>query len=388
MESKTPTRKAKKNKGSREMESKTPAEKEKNKGLHFRVPKTQIKVYVTTYGNTMNSDTDFLDRLSSQRKIEKVDAKECHVILAFCPIVSRAGTDIEAALGDLKARHGSGKPIIVVGLYHTFDREHVVPASSNYDESTFIVNCLFYEGSGILNCDQNTEAINQTSKKLKAFKKKNKSLNEMESKTPARKKKKKGLNERVPNTQIKVYVTTHGNTMNSDTDFLDRLSSQCEIEKVDANECDVILAFSPIVSRAGTDIEAALGDLKARHGSGKPIIVVGLYHTFDREHVVPASRNYDESTFRVYCLFCEGSGILNCDQNTEAINQTLQKLKKLQKEKKNEVSRKMVSETPAEKEKENKGSREKESKTPAESTTRMEENQQKGKNKGRGCSIL
>ena len=50
--------------------------------------------------------------------------------------------------------------------------------------------------------------------------------------------------------------------MNSDTDFLDRLSSQCEIEKVDANECDVILAFSPIVSRAGTDIEAALGDLK------------------------------------------------------------------------------------------------------------------------------
>ena len=68
------------------------------------------------------------------------------------------------------ARHGSGKPIIVVGLYHTFDREHVVPASSNYDESTFIVNCLFYEDSGILNCDQNTEAINQTSKKLKAFK--------------------------------------------------------------------------------------------------------------------------------------------------------------------------------------------------------------------------
>ena len=65
------------------------------------------------------------------------------------------------------ARHGSGKPIIVVGLYHTFDREHVVPASSNYDESTFIVNCLFYEDSGILNCDQNTEAINQTLQKLK-----------------------------------------------------------------------------------------------------------------------------------------------------------------------------------------------------------------------------
>ena len=66
------------------------------------MPNTQIKVYVTTHGNTMNSDKEFLDRLSSQRKIEKVDAKECHVILAFCPIVSRAGTDIEAALGDLK----------------------------------------------------------------------------------------------------------------------------------------------------------------------------------------------------------------------------------------------------------------------------------------------
>ena len=68
--------------------------------------KTIYKIYVTKHGNTLKSHKDFLEQLKLKRHVDEVDAaNECNVILAFCPIVSRAGTDIQAALGDLKGTY-------------------------------------------------------------------------------------------------------------------------------------------------------------------------------------------------------------------------------------------------------------------------------------------
>lgn len=50
-----------------------------------------------------------------------------------------------------------------------------------------------------------------------------------------------------------------GNTLNIHQEILRRLKQRLQLTQVGAEDnCDVIIAFVPIVSRAGTDIESAL----------------------------------------------------------------------------------------------------------------------------------
>lgn len=54
---------------------------------------------MTESGNTLNSKDQFVKQLSKITTIKKVKEREdCHAILGFCPVISRVGTDIEAAL--------------------------------------------------------------------------------------------------------------------------------------------------------------------------------------------------------------------------------------------------------------------------------------------------
>uniref|UniRef100_A0AAY4CHZ5 Uncharacterized protein n=1 Tax=Denticeps clupeoides TaxID=299321 RepID=A0AAY4CHZ5_9TELE len=95
------------------------------------------------------------------------------VILAFCPIVSRYGTNIEEALS---APHfiffpflTDEKPVVLVVMHHTSDPEYVVPSSSVYvkDRNIFTVDCLFFDDKGMLNCQRNYEAYDKVVQKLK-----------------------------------------------------------------------------------------------------------------------------------------------------------------------------------------------------------------------------
>ncbi|KAM9551932.1 uncharacterized protein ACWYII_030598 isoform 5-T12 [Salvelinus alpinus] len=84
--------------------------------------------------------------------------EESDVIMAFCPIVSRAGTDVEAALQKIPA----GKPVILVVLHHTFNSDYTVPDSSRLvtrGDVILTVDCLFHESKGLLKCPRNEEAI-------------------------------------------------------------------------------------------------------------------------------------------------------------------------------------------------------------------------------------
>ncbi|XP_062406488.1 uncharacterized protein LOC134097590 isoform X8 [Sardina pilchardus] len=136
--------------------------------------KKPVRIFVTQSGNTLNSHLDFLKRLRNHRKFKEKVVDECDVILAFCPIVSRVGTDIEAALKIFKGLSTAPKPIIVVVLHHTYEKDEVVPDSNKYaSEKICIVNCLFHETEGLLKCKRNSDSIILTSKKLKEFKEEN-----------------------------------------------------------------------------------------------------------------------------------------------------------------------------------------------------------------------
>ncbi|KAG9283082.1 hypothetical protein AMEX_G1812 [Astyanax mexicanus] len=85
---------------------------------------------------------------------ESEDEEECDVRMYFCPIVSRAGTDISAVLSRVRA----DKPAIVIVLQHTFDEQAVVPSCREYErEKRVFVTFLFSEDKGLLVCQKNTE---------------------------------------------------------------------------------------------------------------------------------------------------------------------------------------------------------------------------------------
>ncbi|XP_066517107.1 uncharacterized protein [Hoplias malabaricus] len=113
-------------------------------------------------GNTLHSDEDFIKKLKEKvpdlKEVSTVE--ECDFILFFCPIVSRPGTDIEAALQKLQ-RLSDTKPAFVVVLHHTLDPDSVVPDSSRIvkRERTLSVDCLYHEDEGLLQCFRNDETL-------------------------------------------------------------------------------------------------------------------------------------------------------------------------------------------------------------------------------------
>ncbi|XP_076866873.1 uncharacterized protein LOC143518319 [Brachyhypopomus gauderio] len=93
--------------------------------------------------------------------------EECDVILLFCPIVSRAGTDIEAALTLIT--EADSKPAVLVVLHHTFDPDSTVPDSSRSvtRKNTTTVDCLFHEYRGLLKCPKNEDTVKKIVENLK-----------------------------------------------------------------------------------------------------------------------------------------------------------------------------------------------------------------------------
>ncbi|GAA6082043.1 uncharacterized protein LOC113660623 isoform X1, partial [Tachysurus ichikawai] len=208
------------------------------------------RVSIMVLGNTMNAHELFMDKLKSKVKLHEESSKEqSDVIIAFLPIVSRTGTDIQAAL----ARIPRGLPhqrIILVSLHHTFDPGYIAPDSrhSVNRSDVFAVDCLFYEDQGLLNSQCNDKALNRVTKHL-------------------------GGETSTDNVSVMSWLSvTHrvsimvlGNTMNAHKLFMDKLKSKVKLHEESSKEqSNVIIAFLPIVSRAGTDIQAALDRIPSK----------------------------------------------------------------------------------------------------------------------------
>ncbi|XP_042612470.1 uncharacterized protein LOC109056913 isoform X6 [Cyprinus carpio] len=122
----------------------------------------QGKYYVIEMGKSGNLQKKVLGHLHKQRPyLEEVrSVEDCNVILVFCPIVSRAGTDIDAALNKLNTCSAS-KPAILMVFHHSFDPDKIVPDSSRFINrgNTLTVDCLFFEDVGLLTCNRNEDAL-------------------------------------------------------------------------------------------------------------------------------------------------------------------------------------------------------------------------------------
>ncbi|XP_053341167.1 uncharacterized protein LOC128512063 isoform X2 [Clarias gariepinus] len=266
---------------------------------------------------------------------------ECDIILVFCPVVRGPEHDIKAALGKLNNISGTKSAVLVV-LHHTFDAEFVVPDSSRAVSrgNTLTVDCLFHEDRGLLQCQTNYESLTRIVTYIKPqIQSKNYIRERMETsqscvptgsqsleQEPV--KRKRPLQTEKPT--LKYFILLTGRTLNTHETLMGQLEYEIpQLQQVSTvDECDFILAFCPIVSRAGTDIEAGLKKLH-QESADKPAVLVVLHRTFDPDCVVPNSSRvvHRENTITVDCLFYEDQGLLHCRKNQESFNRIINYIK-------------------------------------------------------------
>ncbi|CAL9692251.1 unnamed protein product [Knipowitschia caucasica] len=147
-------------------------------------PKQQRQAHVTykmvVSGKTLGTHLKVLEKLngpipghSESLQLQKTNDEDCQVIIVFCPVVSRAGTDVEAALREVCG----DKPIILVAMHHMHSPSGLPPPRTN-SKVVLGVNVFFHEtANGLLPCSQNESALNDMKVKLHDYSKKRSCLN-------------------------------------------------------------------------------------------------------------------------------------------------------------------------------------------------------------------
>ncbi|KAM6906370.1 uncharacterized protein PEZ65_017598 isoform 2-T2 [Lycodopsis pacificus] len=114
------------------------------------------KFFVHVAGKTNGAHDEFVATLKGGGKIDVGSPEYSDFLVVFCPIVSRVGTDIGTALSSVPG----GKPVLLVVMHHTFNREYVVAESRRQvsDRNVLLtVDMLFHERN-LLSSDRNNIA--------------------------------------------------------------------------------------------------------------------------------------------------------------------------------------------------------------------------------------
>ncbi|KAL0967461.1 hypothetical protein UPYG_G00252550 [Umbra pygmaea] len=130
--------------------------------------KRPVKVFTQLCGQTLNAHLTLMkqvDKLGLQPL--ETSLEDCQVIMVFCPITSRVGTDIEAAMRQV---HGDKDAILVV-MHHTFDPNYVISQSSSprYRRVVEEVHVLFHDTLGLQRCETNVKAVSLIYHALKKY---------------------------------------------------------------------------------------------------------------------------------------------------------------------------------------------------------------------------
>lgn len=124
-----------------------------------------VVVFERVIGQHLDAHEEFKTRLAGRVHVRQDNILTvCDIILAFCTITSRVGTDVEAAMREIP----EGKPVILVVFHHTFDPDYVVPDSRRFinRQNVLLVDILFHETQGLLRCLHNDEALKEVTDHL------------------------------------------------------------------------------------------------------------------------------------------------------------------------------------------------------------------------------
>nr|XP_033792955.1 uncharacterized protein LOC117356997 isoform X1 [Geotrypetes seraphini] len=134
-------------------------------GIQPCLQSTVCSVQILVTGQTFGSEQQFLNQIEQHLRISKAQLqKEDYtltsdkLLLLFCPVTSRYGTDISNALENIPDQR---EVILVVMHYSPNKNLPLYPNSSQVQHGSLInsVDCRFSDKSGLYSCRMNTEAI-------------------------------------------------------------------------------------------------------------------------------------------------------------------------------------------------------------------------------------
>ncbi|MED6259629.1 hypothetical protein ATANTOWER_026751 [Ataeniobius toweri] len=117
-----------------------------------------VQVETITTGETCGADVALMNQVKRKVKLEGTN-QDGQCLIVFCPITSRVGSDVEAAMQNIP----SNKRIILVLMHHTRDGDYSTAGKSwseDYPDIKLEVHVLYHESmQGLLTCSKNTEAV-------------------------------------------------------------------------------------------------------------------------------------------------------------------------------------------------------------------------------------
>uniref|UniRef100_A0A8C9WF25 B30.2/SPRY domain-containing protein n=1 Tax=Scleropages formosus TaxID=113540 RepID=A0A8C9WF25_SCLFO len=124
-----------------------------------------VKIHVAVSGSTLNSHEIFKRKLDMS--LEECSQENCRIILVFCPIVTQMGRDMETALKNVSG----DKPIILVLMHHSYNPDHIddIPIRASRSNVVKVVQCVFHETVGLLECELNQRAVRAARAELQQF---------------------------------------------------------------------------------------------------------------------------------------------------------------------------------------------------------------------------
>uniref|UniRef100_A0A096MFZ0 Uncharacterized protein n=1 Tax=Poecilia formosa TaxID=48698 RepID=A0A096MFZ0_POEFO len=238
-------------------------------------------------------------------------------IIVFCPITSRVGSDVEAAMKNIPW----DKKIVLVLMHHTRDPDYSTAGtlwSETYPNIDLEVHVLFHESvPGLLTSSKNTDAVYRMQKYLQPRE---------ETKEPMLHSLSSYFLIFLLPIQINVHTITSGETFGADEELLSKVRKRTQLTVTHWLESLFIIVFCPITSRVGSDVEAAMNKVPGEQN----VILVLMHHTRDEGYSTAGtiwSDQYPNVILDVHVLFHETvPGLLQCAKNTEAVDQLVREL--------------------------------------------------------------
>ncbi|XP_075994366.1 uncharacterized protein LOC142988942 isoform X2 [Genypterus blacodes] len=143
------------------------------------VKSASIWISCTVTGETFGAHQRLLDQVKHLKGLNVVECPQwqnCQVIIVFCVIDSRVGSNVEAAM----SKTPDGKPVILVLMHHTRDVYYSTGGrkwSDSFDKVVLDVHVLYHQTrQGLLTCPKNQQAVKHIQEVLQRYTKKEKWL--------------------------------------------------------------------------------------------------------------------------------------------------------------------------------------------------------------------
>ncbi|XP_074540639.1 uncharacterized protein LOC141801491 isoform X2 [Halichoeres trimaculatus] len=300
-------------------------------------------------GETFGADKEFMEKVEAQLQavVQLTESIDHHQItVLFCPIISRVGSDVEAAMSQVT----DGKPVILVLMHHSHEPKVTTSVrtwdlDANYPQIILHADVFFHNTAcGLLQCKQNDAAINQIQTKLREFCSEGKANTSGQSNNALHHQSGRSCNTRdddaletepitAPSSQeVKYKKVVSGETFGADQKFMEKVKAQLQ-GRTRLNESrddhQITILFCPITSRVGSDVEAAMSQVT----DDKPVILVLMHHSHEPK-VTTSVRTWDLDAKFTQIIFhadvsfhSTAGGLLHCKQNEAAIIHICSKLR-------------------------------------------------------------